>query len=106
MRSTKKLRTLETEKVEEYLKEHFQDFHPDFPPLAYRYNPASIRVRVVSDLFRDKSRGEREDMVLPLIRKLPKRIREDITILLLLPPEELTESMMNLEFEHPSPSAL
>lgn len=106
MAEAKKKKTNETEVIEDFLRKELHVYSQDYPPKAYRYNPASIRVRVVSELFRGKSRGEREDMVLPLIRKLPKRIQEDITVLLLVPPEELKESLMNLEFEHPSPSVL
>lgn len=98
--------TAETGKIEKWLKENFPDIHPDYPPQAYRYNSASIRVRLVSDLFRGKGRGEREEMVLPLIRKLPTETRQDITLLVLLPPEELMKSPLNTEFEHPSPSPI
>jgi hypothetical protein len=49
---------------------------------------------------------ERERLVLPLIRQLPEDIQADITILLLLAPEEAGKSLMNLEFENPTPSRL
>ena len=79
----------------------------EFPDTsAYRYNAASIRVRVVDDQFRGKSVPERERLVRPLIARLPAECQSDITILLLLPPEELAGSLMNLEFENPSPSML
>jgi hypothetical protein len=42
-------RTAETRKIEQILKDHFHDYPPDYPPMAYRYNPASIRIRVVSE---------------------------------------------------------
>jgi stress-induced morphogen len=79
----------------------------EFPKVsAYRYNPASIRVRVIDDRFKGMNRLERERLVRPLIHALPEEIQADITILLLLAPDELSESLMNLEFEHPSPSLL
>lgn len=98
--------TAETDKVEKFLLEYFPDHPPEFPPTAYRYNPASIRVRIVSNRFKGISRGDREDIVWPILRKLPNKIRQDITILVLLPPEELKESHLNFEFEHPSPSLI
>jgi stress-induced morphogen len=101
-----KTHTPETERIEALLKEHFPDHPPDLPPTAYRYNPASIRIRIVSDRFKGKSRGEREDLVLPILRTLPDKIRQDITILVLLPRSELKKSPVNLEFEHPSPSPM
>jgi hypothetical protein len=45
-------------------------------------------------------------MVEPILAKLPKEVQSEITVLLLLPPEELGKSMMNLEFEHPAYSRL
>lgn len=45
-------------------------------------------------------------MVDPLLEQLPTETQNDITILLLLAPEETHLSMMNLEFEHPTPSKL
>jgi stress-induced morphogen len=101
-----KKRTKETKGIERILREHFPDHPPEYPPMAYRCNPASIRVRVVTDRFEGKSRGEREDLVLPYIHQLPEDTQADIMILLLLTPNEINESLMNLEFEKPSPSLL
>ena len=36
--------------------------------------------------------------------ELPEETQSDVTILLLLAPEEAGRSLMNLEFENPSPS--
>jgi|SRR6516162_6432495 hypothetical protein len=99
-------KTPETDRIEEVLGRHFTQHPPDYPPTAYRYNSASIRVRVVDESFRGKSRSEREKMALPVVRTLPEETQEDITILLLLSPEDLERSPMNLEFEAPSPSLL
>jgi stress-induced morphogen len=80
---------------------------PRFPKTeAYQYNSASIRVRIVDNEFRGKNMVEREQIVLPLIRELPRNVQDDITILLLLAPDETKSSMMNLEFEQPTPSQL
>jgi len=73
---------------------------------AYRYNSVSIRVRLIHDDFRDTTRSAREDRVLPVIHTLPDETQEDITILLLLAPNELDRSPMNIEFEHPVPSRI
>ena len=45
-------------------------------------------------------------MVLPPIHRLPDDTQADIMILLLLTPEEARGSLMNFEFERPSPSPL
>jgi hypothetical protein len=81
----------------------------NFPPEAikiYRYNSASIRVRVIDERFLGRSIVDRENEVLPLIRQLPEDIQAQITVLLLLAPSETAESFMNVEFEDPTPSRL
>jgi stress-induced morphogen len=92
--------TEETTRIEEAIRSEFPDVE------AYRYNSASIRVRVIDERFRDKSKAERERMVSSLLNQLPEETQSDITILLLLTPDETKESLMNLEFEHPTPSRL
>jgi len=99
-------KTPQTREIESLLRERFPDHSPEYPPKAYRYNSASIRVRLVSDRFEEMNRSERERMVMPIIRDLDEETRADITVLLLLTPEEMTQSLMNLEFEHPTPSRL
>jgi hypothetical protein len=86
-------------------------FRPDYPGTeAYRFNSASIRMRVVDPRFEGKSIAEREAMVMPLFRQLPKRTRDDVLVLLTLAPSELksfnNQTLMNQEFEQPLPSQL
>lgn len=100
MATATKLKTEETTLIEKILKPHFANVQ------AYRYNPVSIRVRIVDDRFQGKSNPERDDMVEPLLRQLPQEIQDDITILLLLTEEETRTRMMNVEFENPTPSIL
>jgi len=94
------VQTDETKQIEDAIRQAFPDVH------AYRYNSASIRVRVIDERFRDKSKAERERMVDPVVAQLPDEIQSDITVLLLLAPQETTTSLMNLEFERPTPSRL
>jgi stress-induced morphogen len=93
-------KTAETKAIENLLRKQFPKTE------AYRYNSASIRVRIIDPEFRGKSMTDREAVVLPLIRKLTENTQADIMILLMLAPEEAGESLMNLEFEKPSPSRL
>jgi stress-induced morphogen len=93
-------KTAETGRIESIIAKAFPAVD------AYRYNSASIRVRIVDESFRGKSKAERERMVEPFLGTLPDKTQRDITILLLLAPEETTTSLMNLEFEHPTPSQL
>lgn len=92
--------TPETRKIVRLLIKHFADV------TAYRYNSASIRIRVIDSKFEGLTRSEREELVMPLLEKLPEETQADITILLLLAPNEAKESMMNVEFEYPSPTSL
>jgi hypothetical protein len=80
---------------------------------AYRYNSASLRVRVIDKRFDSISRDERDAVVEPFIDKLPPSTQSDIVSLVLLAPSEFDqpcdtfrESMLNSEFENPSPSIL
>ncbi len=93
------LKTPESASIEQALGRAFEDVS------SYRYNSASIRVRVIDERFRGKSPSEREALVAPLLEALPESIQDDITILLLLAPGELDRSLANLEFEEPSPSS-
>ena len=49
-------------------------------------------------------------MVLPLLKKLPKKTRDDVLLLLTLAPSEQrtfnSQILMNLEFEQPLPSRI
>ncbi len=97
-------KTSETRKIESLFRSKFPETD------AYRFNSASIRVRVIDDRFEGKSPAEREAMVMPLLKELPKKTRDDILLLLTLAPSEQatfnSQTLMNLEFEKPLPSRL
>ena len=100
------MRTDDSRAVEEKLRQAFPQTD------AYRYNSASIRVRVIDERFEGKSEEERDAMVEPLLAQLDDPIQADIMNLLTLTPEEAEAkefskfSLLNLEFEDPSPSEL
>ena len=80
---------------------------------AYRYNSASIRVRVIDRRFDGLSAEARDALIEPHLVMLPERTQADIITLLTLAPSELFETsktsrerLLNLEFEDPSPSEL
>src|SRR5438105_3005749 len=91
-----------TRQIEEHLKSKF----PVAQVTAYRQNFASVRVRIIDASFAGQSRIDREEKVFPYLRELPEETREDISVLLLLTPDEAPDSPMNIEFEHPVPSTL
>lgn len=104
----KAMRTEETRQVEEALR------NAGFDQVdAYRYNSASIRVRVIDRRFEGLSAEERDALVEPHLEHLPERTQADIMNLFTFAPSELSqpkknlkEFMMNIEFDDPSRSIL
>jgi hypothetical protein len=101
-------RTAETRDVEEVLlKAGFAAVD------AYRYNSASIRVRVIDPRFERLRHEQRDAMVEPYLEQLPERTQADIMNLFTFAPSELQQTpktfrefLLNAEFEAPSPSIL
>jgi stress-induced morphogen len=85
------------------LRKKYAAEHPRARIKAYRYNPASIRVRIIDPDFAGKDRSQRHKEVWPILEELPEEVQADLMLLLLLTPEETGESSGNTEFEHPSP---
>ncbi|HEY5314827.1 MAG TPA: hypothetical protein VIK18_19995 [Pirellulales bacterium] len=104
IREWQSLRTDESRLVEELLRQHFESAD------AYRFNSASLRVRVVDSRFREKSREQRDDLVEPILAQLDEDTQAEIINLVLLYPVEEQESFTayinNEEFEHPPKSML
>ena len=80
---------------------------------AYRYNSASLRVRIVDMRFEGVDREARDAMVEAYIDSLPSNTQADIVNLVLVTPSELNAPsdtfrgfMLNTEFDNPSPSML
>jgi hypothetical protein len=85
----------------------FPDLSEEIGEVVYRYNAASVRIRVVSQKFEGKNEEERERLVMEALRGVPKDIQDDITMILMYTPDdaENTEYMMR-EFDDPSISRL
>lgn len=73
---------------------------------AYRQNPASIRVRVVDPDFKGLDLVDRDSLMWTYLDGLPDEVQAEISMLVLVTPQETKTSMANLEFEDPIPSAL
>ena len=102
--------TKETEHVEKVLREAGFD-RVD----VYRYNPASIRIRVIDPRFEKLAPEKRDAMVERYLKKLPEATQADIINLFTFAPSDLKadprqapsalrELLLNAEFEDPSPS--
>lgn len=101
-------RTDETRMVEEVLrKAGFERVD------AYRYNSASIRVRVIDSRFERLPPEKRDALIEPHLEQLPERTQADIMNLFTFAPSELQQTpktfrefLLNTEFDEPSPSML
>lgn len=101
-------RTKETREVERVLRDAgFEQAD------AYRYNSASIRVRIIDPRFEGLDRTRRDARVEKVLKTLPERTQGDIVMLLTFAPLEIEdpnkwprEFCLNSEFEDPSPSNL
>ena len=95
-----------TEKVKKVLDEYEQRYSGAIANL-YRQNPASIRIRIVDKQFVDWSKGKRHDHAWKFIAdRLSEDDIQEISVLLLLTPDEQQSSLMNFEFDDPLPSHL
>lgn len=95
-----------TRRIEQVLSKQYRPDHPQAEIGVYRYNSASIRVRIIDPDFDGKSIVARESQVLPIIRKLPEHLQDQVTMLLLITPSESERSMLSAEFDDPRPSRL
>jgi len=98
-------RTNETEMIERALKTKFPNTD------AYRFNSASIRVRIIDDSFEGMTESQRDAMVDPILDQLPEETQSDIMLVLTMTTKEAKSrlsrySLLNLEFENPLPSRL
>lgn len=104
-----KVRTKRPDKVLKQVIEALREYasqHANAQIDVYRYSDVSIRVRVVDRDFSGRSRAEREDDLWAIIEKLPEEVVSEISLLLLLTPDEAKKSFANMEFDNPVPSRL
>ena len=102
------MRTDETRAIEELLsRENFERVD------AYRFNSASIRIRIIDPRFDGLRLEARHALVDPILERLPESTQGDILTLLIFTPAELLQSprsfrgwSQNYEFEEPSESLL
>ena len=101
-------RTLNDEDVE-LVNAAFEPYVHQYPNArfdAYRQNSASLRIRIIDPRFASLGLAERERDVWDLLRSLPDDVFTQITMLLLLSPDEADRSFANQDFENPLPSEL
>ena len=82
----------------------YQEDHPGAQISLYRQNPASIRIRIIDPDFAGMSKIERDNQVWKYLDQLSDDEEGDISMLILLTPDETSRSKANMEFEDPVPS--
>lgn len=80
--------------------------HPSAQIAVRPQNPVSIRIRVIDPDFAGLDRADREPSFWNLLKTLPDEVFANITMLLLLTPDEAKTSLANQEFDDPIPSRL
>jgi stress-induced morphogen len=86
--------------------EVYEKAHPAARIELYRQNSISVRIRVIDPAFAGLEKSERHDKIWDHLVTLPDEIQGDVSMLVVLTPEEVKRSMANLEFENPSPSLI
>lgn len=82
--------------------DEYERLNPGAVATLYRQNSASIRIRIIDKRFAGWSRGKRHDQALSFIsERLSDDEIQEISMLLLLTPEELSASFINSEFDDP-----
>lgn len=84
----------------------YEEQHPRADIVVYRQNSVSVRARIVDPDLGGLSKADRHDVVWTYLQDLPEDQQSEISVLLLLTPEEAGLSFANDEFEHPLPSRL
>jgi hypothetical protein len=86
--------------------EAYERDHPHADITLYRQNPVAVRIRIIDPDLAGLDKVQRHDRVWSYFDPLPERTVSDITVLLLLTPDEVKKSFANVDFEDPVPSGL
>lgn len=86
--------------------DQYKGDHPKAQIEVRRHNSVSIRIRIIDPDFNGLDRVDREPAVWNALKTLPEEVFTNITMLLLLTPDETERSLANQEFDDPIPSRL
>jgi stress-induced morphogen len=92
------------EQIRAVLEAKYQPSHPNARIDVKRYNSVSVRVRIIDPDFAGRSRTDRDEEIWGILQSLPEDYQAEISALLLITPREAKTSLMNQEFEDPTPS--
>ena len=85
------------EQIDSALKA-YKSKHPDADIKVKRHNSAAVWICIVDSIFEGKGLAAREEEVWPILEQLPADVREEISMLLLVPPSEANDSLLDSEF--------
>ncbi len=105
---TRKQQDASTRRIFAALKRAFVDIPERIEDVVYRYNPAAIRIRLISEAFENLDDFARDRMVMQAMREVPKADRDDVSMILAFTTTEFEsrDSLVSLEFDDPSRSRL
>ena len=86
--------------------DQYKGDHPNAQIEVRRQNSVSIRIRIIDPDFDGLDRVDREPSVWNVLKTLPEEVFTNITMLLLLTPDETEGSLANQDFDDPIPSRL
>jgi hypothetical protein len=78
----------------------YEAAHPGAGIEVHRQNDVSIRVRIIDPDFAALDLVERDNAIWKFLDGLPEGTLSNLTLLLLLTPDEVHDSIANFEFEH------
>ncbi len=97
----------ESDHILKQIKGALKDYelrHPQAQVDLYRQNQVSVRIRVIDPDFASHCRSERHEIIWTYLQHLPEDVSGDISMIVLITPDERMTSFANLEFEDPLPS--
>lgn len=97
----------ESDKVVEQIAVTLEDYeraHKGAMCFVYRYNPASIRVKIIDNTFQGWSKGKRHDYAWRFLSRLSDDVLAQISVLVCLEPGE--SASLDLAFHEPTRSSL
>jgi len=93
------------EAIVESLRTYERD-HPHAEIVLYRQNSVSVRIRIIDPSFKDLTRIQRSNLIWTYFHTLSEDEQSEISMLILLTPEEVEKSFANMEFDDPVTSDL
>jgi hypothetical protein len=88
------------------IKTALRSYVNDYPGAvaeAYRYNAASIRIRVVDERFAKQPFDRRHDELWEFLNdRIPDEVMSEISFLIPVTPAERERDLSSVEFDHPT----